>query len=118
MTTLGKVARRSCDDALAAGELAVPAVVFYEAGRLLKRGRVEGPRTVREWRQRLLSFGVREVAVSSEIAVLASELDDLHGDPINRLIVATAIVEGAVLLTADRPILDWPGSVRRQDARR
>jgi len=56
--------------------------------------------------------------MSSEIAVLASELDDLHGDPIDRLIVATAIVEGAVLLTADRPILDWSGSMRRQDARR
>lgn len=118
MTKLGKVARRSCDDALAVRELAVPVIVFYEAGRLLKRGRVEGPPTVREWRQRLLSFGVREVAMSSEVAVLASELDDLHGDPIDRVIVATAIVEGAVLLTADRPILDWPGSMRRQDARR
>ncbi|WP_395713429.1 type II toxin-antitoxin system VapC family toxin [Reyranella sp.] len=118
VTKLGRVARRSCDDALAARELAIPVIAFYEAGRLLKRGRVEGPPTVREWRQRLLSFGVKEVAMSSEVAVLASELDDLHGDPIDRVIVATAIVEGAVLLTADRPILDWPGSMRRQDARR
>jgi len=31
---------------------------------------------------------------------------------------STAIAEGAVLLTADRVILDWPGSLRRQDARR
>lgn len=118
VTKLGKVARRSCDDALAAGELAVPAIIFYEAGRLLKRGRVAGPPTVREWRRRLLWLGVREVDMSSDVAVLASELDDLHGDPIDRVIVATAIVEGAVLLTADRPILDWPGSMRRQDARR
>ena len=115
---LGKVARRHCDDALAARELAVPAIIFYEAGRLLKRGRVAGPPTVREWRHRLLLLGVQEVVMSSEIAVLASELDDLHGDPIDRVIVATAIVEGAILLTADRPILDWPGSMRRQDARR
>ncbi len=54
----------------------------------------------------------------AEIAMRAAELDELHGDPIDRIIVATAIVEGALLLTADRRILDWPGSMRRQDARR
>jgi PIN domain nuclease of toxin-antitoxin system len=48
----------------------------------------------------------------------ASDFDDLHGDPIDRIIIATALIEDAVLLTADRPILDWSGSVRRQDARR
>jgi PIN domain nuclease of toxin-antitoxin system len=115
---LGNLARRSCEDALVAGELAIPAIVFYEAGLLLKRGRISGPRTVREWRSRLLSLGLRETAISTEMAMLAAELDDLHRDPIDRIIVATAIAEGAVLLTADRVILDWPGSLRRQDARR
>jgi PIN domain nuclease of toxin-antitoxin system len=63
-------------------------------------------------------LGVREVPVSAEVAMRASELDELHGDPIDRIIVATALAEDAVLLTADRPILDWPGKMRRQDARR
>lgn len=115
---LGKAAYRACDAALAAGELAVPSIVFYEAGRLLKRGRVAGPSSVREWRLRLLSLGVREVALSTEIVIRASEFDDLHGDPLDRVIIATALAEDAVLLTADRPILDWPGKMRRQDARR
>lgn len=48
----------------------------------------------------------------------AAELQDLHLDPIDRIIVATALVEDAVLLTADRPLLAWPGRLRRQDARR
>jgi len=82
------------------------------------RGRISGPHTVRDWRARLLSLGVLEAVVSADIAVLAAELDGLHGDPIDRIIVATAIVESALLLTADRRILDWPGSMRRQDARR
>ena len=116
--SLGKVARRACDLALAASELAVPSIVFYEAGRLLKRGRVSGPPTVWEWRIRLLSLGVREIPVSSEIAMRAADLDDLHGDPLDRIILATALVEEAVLLTADRPLLAWSGRVRRQDARR
>lgn len=48
----------------------------------------------------------------------AAELPDPHLDPIDRIVVATAIVEDAVLLTADRPLLAWAGKLRRQDARR
>jgi PIN domain nuclease of toxin-antitoxin system len=48
----------------------------------------------------------------------AAELDDLHGDLIDRIIVATTLVEDAVLLTADHPVLEWTGRLRRQDARR
>lgn len=115
---LGRAARRSCDAALAAGELAIPTVVLFEMGWALKRGHIEGPANVRDWRNRLLSLGVREVGLSAEIAMRAMELEDLHGDPLDRIIVATALVEEAVLLTADRPILEWSGRLRRQDARR
>ncbi len=115
---LGRVARRSCDVALAAGELAVPTVVFYEIGWALKRGRIEGPAIVRDWRNRILSLGAREIGLSAEIALRAVDLEELHSDPMDRIIIATALAEDAVLLTADRAILDWPGKMRRQDARR
>lgn len=115
---LGKAARSSCDAALAAGELAVPTVAFLELGWALKRGRIVGPPSIREWRQNLLSMGVREIELSADIAILAVELEELHGDPIDRIIIATALAAKAVLLTADRPILDWPGRLQRQDARR
>jgi PIN domain nuclease of toxin-antitoxin system len=65
-----------------------------------------------------LSLGVREVGLSAEVAMTAMELEDLHGDPFDRVIVATALTEDAVLLTADRPLLAWPGRLHRQDARR
>ena len=61
---------------------------------------------------------MREKPLSAEIALLAAELNELHGDPFDRIIVATALVEEAILLTADRPLLAWPGEMRRQDARR
>jgi PIN domain nuclease of toxin-antitoxin system len=85
---------------------------------LLLRGRVEGPPDVRDWRSRLLTLGVREIALSAEIAISASMLEALHRDPIDRIIVATALAEDAILLTADRPLLEWTGRMRRQDARR
>ena len=100
------------------GELAVPTVAFFEIGWALKRGRIEGPAGIRDWRSRILSLGVREIGLSAEIAMRAADLEDLHGDPFDRIIVATALVEEAILLTADRPLLAWPGEMRRQDARR
>ncbi|HZB53068.1 MAG TPA: type II toxin-antitoxin system VapC family toxin [Reyranella sp.] len=115
---LGRSARRRCDAALAAGELAIPTIVFYEVGRALQRERVAASASVRDWRTRILSLGVREVPLSADIAMRASDLLNLSGDPLDRIIVATALVEQAVLLTADRRILDWPGQVQRLDAQR
>ncbi len=82
------------------------------------RGRLATLTDVREWRRQILALGVREVGLSAEDAVRASEFEDLHGDPIDRIIMATAIAEDSILLTADRTILDWSGQLRRQDATR
>jgi PIN domain nuclease of toxin-antitoxin system len=92
--------------------------VFYEVGHLVKRGRLREFMAVRAWRSALLSLGIREVAVSAEIAMRASDLENLPGDPLDRLVVATALVERAALLTADQPILSWPGQLAREDAQR
>jgi PIN domain nuclease of toxin-antitoxin system len=74
--------------------------------------------SVRDWRSRILSLGVREIQLSADIALRASDLDNLPGDPFDRLIIATALIEQATLLTADRHILGWPGRLARQDAHR
>jgi PIN domain nuclease of toxin-antitoxin system len=115
---LGKGARQACRVALAINEIAVPAIAFYELGRLLVRGRVAGLPAIVDWRRRLIALGIREIPVSSEIAMSAAELGNLHLDPIDGIIVATALAEDAVLRTADGHILEWPGELKRQDARR
>ena len=115
---LGRVARRSCDVALAADELAIPTIVVFELGWGLRRGRIGGLANLRDWRRRILTLGAREIGLSAEIAMGAVELEGMHSDPIDRIIVATALAHDAILLTADRPILEWSGRLRRQDARR
>jgi PIN domain nuclease of toxin-antitoxin system len=52
------------------------------------------------------------------MAMRASDLANLPGDPFDRLIVGAALVEQATLLTADQQILSWAGDLERQDARR
>jgi hypothetical protein len=102
LPSLGKAARRSCDEALAAGDLAIPG----------------GPANLRDWRNRLVSMGAREIGLSTDIAMSAAELEDMHSDPFDRIIVATALAHDAALPTADRAILRWSGGLRRQDAKR
>jgi len=98
--------------------LVVSSIAFYEVGHLLRRGRLRQLVSVRDWRAAVLSLGIRELPVSSEAAIRASELENLSGDPVDRLIVATALIEDATLLTADEALLEWSGRLRRQDARR
>jgi PIN domain nuclease of toxin-antitoxin system len=104
--------------ALEANELAVPSIIFFEVGLLLRRGRLNQSVSLRDWHVGMRSLGIREVSLSAETAIRASDLDNLSGDPIDRIIVATALVEDAMLLTADQSLLDWPGPLRRQDATR
>lgn len=66
-------------------------------------------------RRDLLAQGLVEIPVSGLIGVRAGRLPGLHGDPADRLIVATAL-EGHELFTADRRILDWSGKLNRFDA--
>jgi PIN domain nuclease of toxin-antitoxin system len=114
---LGRTARQLADDALAAGRLAVSAIAFWETALLTAERRLETDVPVAQWRRDLLSAGLVEVPLDGEIGVTAVQLEGLHPDPADRMIVSTAVVKGATLLTADARILRWPGALRRHDAR-
>ena len=112
---LGPDARQNIDSALQDGELAVSAMTFWEVAMLRGKDRLDFPEDVASWRRELLGQGVTEISVDGEIAIRANELADFHSDPADRIIVATAM-NGHRLVTADRSILDWPGSLRCMDA--
>ncbi len=113
---LGRRARAVTDRALADGKLAVSAVSFWEIALLVVKRRLELGRPPRAWRDGLLRRGLVEIEVDGEIAMAAAQVGDFHDDPADRFIVATASVAGATLLTSDQRILEWKGSLRRQDA--
>ena len=113
---LGKQSQRIADKALADDRLAVSAFSFWELGMLIAKRRLRAVKSAGELRAKLLAAGIRELPLTGEIAILAAELEALHGDPADRIIAATAIAHDATLVTADANLLRWRHRLKRQDA--
>jgi len=112
---LGARARREFGRALQDGDAGVSAISFWEIGMQVRKDRLGFLIDPRAWRRDLLNRGLIEVPVDGVIASRAGLLAKLHGDPADRIIVATAL-EGHRLMTADRQILEWPGPLSRLSA--
>ncbi len=114
---LGKRARAAIERALARDEAFVSALSFWEVAMLVAKERLALDTTVSAFRAATLATGIQEETVDGEIAIAAGELADHHGDPVDRMLVATALVRGLSLLTADTVLLDWKlRGLRIQDA--
>jgi len=84
--------------------IGVSAISVWELGMLCAKGRLQVAPDVRYWVGEALRLDkVELLPLSSEVAILATELL-LHGDPADRIIVATAQVAGAQLVTKDERI--------------
>jgi PIN domain nuclease of toxin-antitoxin system len=106
----GKLGRRTLsaiDRAVASDELFVSAISFWEVAMLVAKQRLELDTTVAAFRDLAIRNGAREQVLDGDIATLAGELPDAHGDPADRMLVATAIVRGLTLVTADAVLLAW-----------
>lgn len=113
---LGSRTRHESEVALGEGTAAVSAISFWEVGLQIQKGLLRLITDIAAWRRDLLNQGLGEIPVDGEIAARAGLLEDMHGDPADRLIVATAL-GGHRLVTADELILAWPGKLNRLDAR-
>lgn len=116
--SLGKRSRVLANEALKEeGRLAISSISFWEIALLVARGRLQAYTPPSELRTLLLDAGVAELSLTGDIALLAAGLD-LHGDPADRIIAATAIVHRATLVTADERLLKWKHAVARHNASR
>ena len=114
---LGRNARALLKRLWRSGQIAVCALSFWEAALLESRGRLKLPAAADEWRGELLAGGLVELAVDGSVAIRAIGLGAMSNDPVDRLIVATALQHDAELMTADERLLRWPHPLVRHDAR-
>ena len=93
-----------------ADTIGVSAVSVMELATAVRRRRVTLDREVTAWvRQASDRPRVGVIPITREIAVRAGDLEGLHGDPADRIIVATALMTHARVVTRDARIREFKG---------
>jgi PIN domain nuclease of toxin-antitoxin system len=108
-----RLSSTSHDVIVGAETLAISAVSAWEVGMLIAKGRIEVDRDPRVWiRQAVAVEKLRVIDLDWTVAMTASGLEGLHGDPADRMIVATAVRQRCPLVTKDGKITDWSRRTR------
>ncbi len=89
------------------GRALVSAISVWEVAMLESKGRLVLAPTVEAWIESNLQFPVELEPIHPAISIQSCRLADFHGDPADRIIVATAAVLGLPLVTADARIIEW-----------
>jgi PIN domain nuclease of toxin-antitoxin system len=117
---LGPAACRLIEETVRTDRLGISAITPWEIALLVERGRLRLGQELGRWIRDVLSLpGFTLVPIEPAIAIDSVRLPgDLHADPADRLIVATARHLDTPLMTADRQILAYSaaGHVRTVNA--
>lgn len=107
---LSPAARLALDQVSTARPAVLSAISILEITTAVRRGRMDLSVPVGDWLALVRQLPeLRIEAVSSEIAARAGGYgDDMHGDPADRLVAATAEVLGARLISADEKLRQHP----------
>lgn len=108
---LSSQAIHEIDAASRGGDILVSAISVWEVAMLEAKGRISLSRPVEDWvRSALRAPGTRLLPLTPEIAIESTRLPgSAHGDPADRILIASARVLGGRLATRDRTILDYAG---------
>ena len=87
----------------------VSIISCFEIAQLVKRGRLVLPLPTQEWLQEaLVPAGVDLLPLTPAIACQAVSLSDIHKDPFDRMIIATALAYQANLMSVDSHFKNYP----------
>jgi len=105
--SLGPGARATIDSHTTQNSLVISAITPWEIGLLTSKGRLRLGSDVLKWVLEVLAKpGLSLAPLKPEIAVACSNLPfEMHADPADRILVATARHLGATLVTADERLL-------------
>ena len=104
---LGPQAAAAIEAAVSTGEAAFSSISVWETAMLVRKGRYALDIPVDRWCADLIAAGLVEVPLDAVAAGQAAGLADLHEDPADRMIAATAMRLGAQLVTSDVRLIEW-----------
>lgn len=110
------------EQASAEGRVLISAISVREVAMLEARGRMSLSRPIDEWvGAALRAPGVSLLPLTPDIAIESTRLPGVaHGDPADRILIASARLRDLRLVTRDRTIIDYShsGHVTTLDAKR
>src|SRR3990172_4513117 len=100
---------RVVEEAVHFGLVRVSAISVWEVAMLEAKGRIRLSKDCLSWvNEALRAPGLGLIPLTPEIAVDSSRLPGVfHGDPADRILVATARRQGAILLTRDEMFFSY-----------
>lgn len=87
----------------------IPAISCWELAMLVSKERIKLSMDVKVWMDIAFEHPkVKLLPLTAEIAVLSTRLPgNFHGDPADRLIVATCLINKSSLISKDEKITNW-----------
>ena len=90
------------------GKVFISAISVWELSMLVVKNRITLSKPIHQWVEESLNQpGVNLSLLTPQIAIDSSFLPGFHGDPADRIIVATARINDLILLTRDQKILSY-----------
>jgi len=101
--------RRAVEESAAGGRLYLSIISVWEVALLESKGRIRLSLPCTAWVEQALAIpGLVVAPLTPEIAIESCNLPlPFHGDPADRIIVATARKMGAKLLTRDAQVIEY-----------
>ncbi len=101
--------RKAIDRAKDREHLLISPISVWEMSKLVEKQRILLEMDLSDWlKQWIETPGILVAEFSCQAAILSNRLPNLsHGDPEDRILIATAYEENAVLVTADDRILSY-----------
>lgn len=89
--------------------LFISSITAVEIGLLVRAGRVVVPTDAEQFlKDNLRRFGIHEIPVDVEIGLASTQLPEIHRDPFDRILIATAQKHKMTILTKDQIIPTYP----------
>jgi len=107
---ISRAAQEEIDRAMEREEILISSISCWEIALLVRKGRLELAMPVEDWiaRSEALPF-VQFVPLDNRIALRSNHLPgEIHDDPADRIIIATALTVGVPLVSKDGRIRDYP----------
>lgn len=92
-----------------ARNLFVSGISAFEIARLVKKRKITLPASPLRWFYAALQEQqIQEISLSTYFMFLAEDLPDIHQDPADRFLIATALAYDLTIVTPDQTIAKYP----------